>query len=77
MSENKPFSLADVQPDPSYLNTLSFEDLQRLRVVVRKNHFQQFQKNLSDRDCDKMIASFGPAVREKYIKKQIEEKLSR
>lgn len=72
-----PVNLSDLQPDPSYLNTLSFEDLQRLRAIVRQNHYRQFKKDLSDQACDQMIASFGPAVREKYIKQQVEDKLSR
>ena len=72
----KDFSLTDIQPDPKYLNTLSFEDLKRLRSIVRARQFQELGRVATDRECDQMIASLGPQLREKYIKMQIDAKLS-
>lgn len=77
MSDSDNFSLSDVQPDPAYLTSLSFDDLQRLRASVRRIQGNQVGKSLSDYECDQIISSFGPKVREKYIKMQVEAKLSR
>ena len=71
------FSFSDIQPDPSYLASLSFHDLQRLRASVRRIQGSQLEKQLSDYECDQIISSFGPRVREKYIKMQVEAKLGR
>jgi len=76
MSNSDNFSLADIQADPSFLNSLSFEDLTRLRAIVKQRHFQTFGAALADQDADKQISSFGPQVRERYIKEYIENKLS-
>ena len=76
MSNSDNFSLANVQADPSFLNSLSFEDLTRLRSIVKQRHFQTLGRKLSDQDADKQIASFGPQVRERYIKQYIDNKLS-
>ena len=70
------FSIADIQADPQYLNSLSFEDLKRLRSIVRARQFQELGRVATDRECDQMIASLGPQIREKYIKMQIDAKLS-
>ena len=76
MSNSDNFSLANVQADPSFLNSLSFEDLTRLRTIVKQRHFQMLGRKLSDQDADKQIAAFGPQVRERYIKQYIDNKLS-
>ena len=73
---NDNFSIADIQADPQYLNSLSFEDLKRLRSIVRARQFQELGRVATDRECDQMIASLGPQIREKYIKMQIDAKLS-
>jgi len=74
---NDNFSIADIQADPQYLNSLSFEDLKRLREIVRMRQFQQLGRMPTDRECDQMIASLGPQIIEKYIKMQVDAKLSR
>ena len=73
---NDNFSIADIQADPQYLNSLCFEDLKRLRSIVRARQFQELGRVATDRECDQMIASLGPQIREKYIKMQIDAKLS-
>ena len=73
---NDNFSIADIQADPQYLNSLSFEDLKRLRSIVSARQFQELGRVATDRECDQMIASLGPQIREKYIKMQIDAKLS-
>lgn len=59
----------------SFVSTLSQQDLNLLRGIVRKVHLravvQKFGPNhqgVSDKECDKLIESIGPEVAERMIR---------
>ena len=58
----------------SFLTTVSFQDLQRLRAIVRETHMKYYPTDLcTDRECDKLIDSFGAKVVETMLRRSIEE----
>lgn len=69
--------LLPLAPTGSFLSSLSFADLQRLRAHVRKVHMPGWPRNAqTDRECDRIIETYGPAAAEAAKKKAIEAKLS-
>lgn len=57
----------------SFLTTLSFEDLQRLRECVRKVYMANYERrHVSNFECDKMIDALGQEVLEKEIKRLVD-----
>jgi len=59
----------------SFLSTLSSQDLDLLRGIVRKVHLSEVMKKfgpnhvgVSDHECDKLIESIGPEVAERMIR---------
>lgn len=57
----------------SFANTLKQEELNLLRNIVRKVHFQWVEKKhgknfVTNNELDKMIDSIGPEVAERMIK---------
>lgn len=59
----------------SFLTTLSFGDLQRLREVVRKVYMSNYEsRHVTDVECDKMIDALGQKVLEKEVKRLVDRK---
>ena len=59
----------------SFLSTLSSQDLDLLRGIVRKVHLAEVTKKfgpnhvgVSNHECDKLIESIGPEVAERMIR---------
>lgn len=60
----------------SFLAELSLLDLQRLRKVVRGVHMKHYPLELmTDHEADRIIESLGVEVREKLIRKAVDERL--
>jgi uncharacterized protein (UPF0276 family) len=58
------------------INDLSFQDLKRLRAVVKKIHFKFYPKHLiTNHEADKLIDSWLPTTAEKWLKKVIDAKI--
>lgn len=61
----------------SFLTSISFNDLQRLRAIVRQTHMKYYPMDFcTDRECDKLIDSFGPKVVDKLLKRAVDEKFA-
>ena len=59
----------------SFITTLSFKDLQRLREVVRKVHMAHYREDhVSDYECDRIIDALGPGVLEWDLKRLVDGK---
>ena len=57
----------------SFLTTLSFGDLRRLRECVRKVYMSNYaERHISDYECDKMIDALGQKVLEKEVKRLVD-----
>lgn len=57
----------------SFLTTLSFQDLQRLRSVVRQVHMSNYrERHITDRECDKMIEAWGPRALEIDLRRLVD-----
>tara|TARA_B100000519_G_C14048923_1_gene346413 strand:+ start:41 stop:235 length:195 start_codon:yes stop_codon:yes gene_type:complete len=53
----------------SFLHTLKVEERRILREVVKRVHLKHHPKEFcTDREADKVIASIGPEVVEKFIR---------
>ena len=53
----------------SFLHTLNVEERRILREVVKRVHLKHHPKEFcTDREADKVIASIGPEVVEKFIR---------
>lgn len=59
----------------SFVSTLSQQDLDLLRGIVRKVHFAEVVKKfgpnhpaVTDKECDRLIESIGPEVAERMIR---------
>lgn len=59
----------------SFISTLSQQELDLLRGIVRKVHLREVVKKfgpnhegVSDKECDKLIESIGPEVAERMIR---------
>ena len=57
-----------------YAEELSYEDRQRLRKIVKKEHFKHYPRDLrfSDHEADKFIESLLPETIYKLIKKSVD-----
>ena len=61
----------------SWLTELSLEELNRLRVIVKKNHMWHYPNtHMDDYEADKIIAAMGPKVAESQIKQAVENKIA-
>lgn len=55
---------------------ISMADRRKLRTIVKKVHLKFLPSDLvTDKECDKLIESLGPRVREKLLKEFIDKKL--
>ncbi len=58
---------------PTFLTTLSFQDLQRLRAVVRQVHMRYYKRrHVTDRECDKLIEAWGPKALEADLRRLVD-----
>tara|TARA_R100000030_G_scaffold21556_1_gene15498 strand:+ start:1719 stop:1910 length:192 start_codon:yes stop_codon:yes gene_type:complete len=59
----------------SFISTLSQQDLDLLRGIVRKTHLAHVEQKIgvSDKECDKLIESIGPEVVERMIRFGVEK----
>ena len=57
-----------------YAEELSYEDRQRLRKIVKKEHFKHYPRDLrlSDNEADKFIESLLPETIYKLIKRSVD-----
>ncbi|MBO03232.1 MAG: hypothetical protein CMG35_11390 [Candidatus Marinimicrobia bacterium] len=56
-----------------WLGSLSFDDLQRLRKVVRLVHMKNYPKRqITNREMDRIIEAIGPRVAEQQLKALID-----
>jgi hypothetical protein len=56
-----------------WLASLKYEDLQRLRQVVRKMHMKDYPKSrITEREMDRIIEAIGPRVAEQNLKALID-----
>jgi hypothetical protein len=61
----------------SFLASLSHDQLQRLRRVVKQVHMRHYPKDFfTDREADRIIESLGPEVMEKQLKAAVDRKLA-
>lgn len=57
----------------SFITTLSFTDLTRLREVVRKVYMSNFKsRHINDFECDKMIEALGERVLQIDLKRLVD-----
>tara|TARA_A100000172_G_scaffold50515_1_gene31763 strand:- start:383 stop:607 length:225 start_codon:yes stop_codon:yes gene_type:complete len=50
------------------LFNISYQERQRLRKIVRKVHLRFLpESSITDKECDKVIESLGPQIREKLL----------
>ncbi len=57
----------------NWLGSLSFDDLQRLRKVVRLVHMKNYPKRqITNREMDRIIEAIGPRVAEQQLKALID-----
>jgi hypothetical protein len=57
----------------SFLTTLGYADLMKLREIVRKVFMANYEsRHVSDRECDKIIDAIGPGAWEDHIKDLID-----
>jgi hypothetical protein len=53
----------------SFISTISHQDLDLLRGIVRKVHLRYVAKEYAtDKECDKLIESLGPEIVERMIR---------
>ena len=58
----------------SFLTSLTYDELQLLRRVVKQTHMAHYPQDLfTDREADRIIEAFGPSVKEKLLKEAIEK----
>lgn len=61
---------------PTFLTTLSPNDLNRLRKVVKRIHMAHYPKqHFTDWEADKIIEALGPEILEAQLKESIDRKL--
>ncbi len=66
----KPASHAD------WMRSLSFQDLERLRRVVRRVHLHYMPASMySTREADRIIETLGPVTGERLLKRAVDAKL--
>lgn len=57
----------------SFLSSLSFDSLKRLRRVVKQVHMIHFPEAMvTDREADRIIDALGPAIMEDELRRAIE-----
>lgn len=57
----------------SFLSSLSFHDLQRLRAVVKRVHMRYHPPELyTDREADRIIEALGPQIMEQQVKHAVD-----
>lgn len=62
----------------SFLATLSYEDLQRLRAHVKRTHMRDWKPEfVTNREADRIIESIGPIAAERCIKEAVDRKWNR
>lgn len=60
----------------SFTTSLSFQDLQRLRAVVKRVHLRHYPSHMiSDYEADRVIDAMGPITQEKLIRRAVEHGL--
>lgn len=60
----------------SFTTTISFQDLQRLRAIVKKVHLRHYPAHMiSDFEADRVIDAMGPITQERLIRKAVEHGL--
>ena len=64
----------EVNLESRQLFEISYQERQRLRKIVRKVHLKFLPDHLvNNKECDKLIESLSPMVREKLLKEYIEK----
>jgi hypothetical protein len=59
----------------NFLASLSFQDLKRLREVVKRVHMKSYPPNTyTDRQADAMIEAFGPVYCERLIVQSVDQR---
>lgn len=57
----------------SFIQDLSFKDLQRLRAVVKRNLMRRHPTELfTDHEADRIIESLGPKIHERMLKRAVD-----
>jgi hypothetical protein len=57
----------------SWISGLSFADLQRLREITRKVHFQHVPGVIFDeKEADRLIEALGPEISERLVRKFVD-----
>jgi len=55
---------------------ISLAERRKLRQIVRKVHLKFLpEASVTDRECDKLIESLGPKVRERLLREAIDKNL--
>lgn len=73
--EEKSIDYSKIEPYhySDWLGSLSFDDLQRLRKVVRLVHMKNYPKRqITNREMDRIIEAIGPRVAEQQLKALID-----
>jgi hypothetical protein len=57
----------------SWVGDLAYEDLQRLRSIVRRTHLHFYPaEKVTPAECDKLIEAIGPKVAEEMIQRAVD-----
>ena len=60
----------------TFINDIKYEDLARLRRVVKKIHMKNYPEHLyDDREADKIIEALGPEIAERMVKVAVDRNL--
>jgi len=60
--------IAGADAGKSFLASLKWNDLQRLRRVIRKVHKAKTHREIDDKEADRLIEALGPKVVEDRLK---------
>jgi hypothetical protein len=64
------------QASTDWVRTLSFDEMQKLRAVVRRVHLRYMPASMfSVREADRIIETLGPEVAQRMLKKAVEARL--
>jgi len=78
MQDAAPRILGPDAAGKSFISSLRYEDLRRLRAVVKAVHKARAKGHgraeLDDQEADKIIEALGPRVIEKRLKQIVDEK---
>ena len=62
--------------DGGFSATITPKDRARLHQILRKVHFRTFPKEwITDRECDKLLDAWGPAVAATLVKAAVDASL--